>query len=196
MSNDDFEIFGEAGVQYGNDVVPVNLGDTESCLRDAIDLISSAPNAPLSSAPKINREQILEILQDALDCLPAEITEARWMLTERDQFLAKTQIEADEILEAGRVKVARMVQRTEVVKAAEARARSVKEAANEDSRRLKSETEDFLDRRLGSFEVLLNRLVKTVAEGRVQMTAAANRPPNQVSLENETIQLFDQDDDL
>ena len=196
MSNDDFEIFGEAGVQYGNDVVPVSLGDTESLLWDAIDLISSAPNAPLSSAPKINREQILEILQDALDCLPAEITEARWMLTERDQFLAKTQIEADEILEAGRVKVARMVQRTEVVKAAEARARSVKEAANEDSQRLKSETEDFLDRRLGSFEVLLNRLVKTVAEGRVQMTAAANRPPSQVSLENETIQLFDQDDDL
>ena len=196
MSNDDFEIFGEAGVQYGNDVVPVSLGDTESCLLDAIDLISRAPNAPLSSDPKINREQILEILQDALDCLPAEITEARWMLTERDQFLAKTQIEADEILEAGRVKVARMVQRTEVVKAAEARARSVKEAANEDSRRLKSETEDFLDRRLGSFEVLLNRLVKTVAEGRVQMTAATNRPPNQVSLENETIQLFDQDDDL
>ncbi len=196
MSNDDFEIFGEAGVQYGNDVVPVSLGDTESFLTDAIELISSAPNAPLSSAPKINREQILGILQDALDCLPAEITEARWMLTERDQFLAKTQIEADEILEAGRVKVARMVQRTEVVKAAEARARSVKEAANEDSRRLKSETEDFLDRRLGSFEVLLNRLVKTVAEGRVQMTAAANRPPNQVSLENEAIQLFDQDDDL
>ena len=196
MSNDDFEIFGEAGVQYGNDVVPVSLGDTESFLTDAIELISSAPNAPLSSAPKINREQILGILQDALDCLPAEITEARWMLTERDQFLAKTQIEADEILEAGRIKVARMVQRTEVVKAAEARARSVKEAANEDSRRLKSETEDFLDRRLGSFEVLLNRLVKTVAEGRVQMTAAANRPPNQVSLENEAIQLFDQDDDL
>lgn len=196
MSNDDFEIFGEAGVQYGNDVVPVSLGDTESFLTDAIELISSAPNAPLSSAPKINREQILGILQDALDCLPAEITEARWMLTERDQFLAKTQIEADEILEAGRVKVARMVQRTEVVKAAEARARSVKEAANEDSRRLKSETEDFLDRRLGSFEVLLNRLVKTVAEGRVQMTAAANRPAHQVSLENEAIQLFDQDDDL
>jgi len=196
MSNDDFEIFGEAGVQYGNDVVPVNLGDTESFLRDVIDLISSAPNAPLSSAPKINREQVLGLLEEALDCLPPEIAEARWMLAERDQFLAKTQIEADEILEAGRVKVARMVQRTEVVKAAEARARSVKEAANEDSRRLKSETEDFLDRRLGRFEVLLNRLVKTVAEGRVQMTAAANRPPNQVSLENETIQLFDQDDDL
>jgi hypothetical protein len=196
MSNDDFEIFGEAGVQYGNDVVPVNLGDTESFLRDVIELISSAPNAPLSSAPKINREQVLGLLEEALDCLPPEIAEARWMLAERDQFLAKTQIEADEILEAGRVKVARMVQRTEVVKAAEARARSVKEAANEDSRRLKSETEDFLDRRLGSFEVLLNRLVKTVAEGRVQMTAAANRPPNQVSLENETIQLFDQDDDL
>jgi len=86
MSNDDFEIFGEAGVQYGNDVVPVNLGDTESFLRDVIDLISSAPNAPLSSAPKINREQVLGLLEEALDCLPPEIAEARWMLAERDQF--------------------------------------------------------------------------------------------------------------
>ncbi len=196
MSNDNFEIFGVAGAQYGNDVVPVNLGDTESFLTHVIELISSAPNAPLSSAPKINREQVLGLLQDALDCLPAEITEARWMLTERDQFLAKTQTEADEILEAGRVKVARMVERTEVVKAAEARARSVKEAANEDSRRLKSETEDYLDQRLGSFQVTLDRLSKTVAEGRVRLTAAAQQPAHQVSLDNESNQLFDQDDDL
>jgi ribosomal 50S subunit-recycling heat shock protein len=118
------------------------------------------------------------------------------MLAERDQFLAKTQTEADEILEAGRVKVARMVQRTEVVKAAEARARSVKEAANEDSRRLKSETEDYLDQRLGSFQVTLDRLSKTVAEGRVRLTAAAQQPAHQVSLDNESNQLFDQDDDL
>ncbi|HBZ61460.1 MAG TPA: ATPase, partial [Acidimicrobium sp.] len=80
------------------------------------------------------------MLQDALDSLPIEIREARWMLKERADFLAKTQREADEILEAARVQAERMVQRTEVVRASEARARQVIEAANEDSRRLKSET--------------------------------------------------------
>ena len=92
---DNFDDDDNRGISFGTEVVTVELGDTESFLNEAIGAISSAPNAPLSSAPKINREQILGILQDALDCLPAEITEARWMLKERADFLAKTQLEAD-----------------------------------------------------------------------------------------------------
>ena len=160
---DDFNNYDRVVDSFDGETVPVELGDAESFITEAIGAISSAPNAPLSSAPKINREEVLATLQDALDCLPVEIREARWMLEERADFLAKTQREADEILEAARVQAERMVQRTEVVRASEARARQVIEAANEDSRRLKSETEDFLDRRLGSFEILLDRLTKTVA---------------------------------
>ena len=183
-------------VAFGTEVIPVELGDTESFLNEAIDAISSAPNAPLSSAPKINREQILTILQEALDCLPAEITEARWMLKERADFLAKTQLEADEILEAARVQAERLVQRTAIVRQSETRARKVIEAANQDSRRLKSETDDFLDRRLGSFEILLDKLVKQVSEGRTRLSLVAQEPAREISLESESVMLFDQDDEL
>lgn len=117
------------------------------------------------------------------------------MLKERADFLAKTQREADEILEAARVQAERMVQRTEVVRASEARARQVIEAANEDSRRLKSETEDFLDRRLGSFEILLDRLTKTVAEGRARLSIVAQQPAHEVTLDDTATGLFDQDDE-
>ncbi len=172
------------------------MGDTESFLTEVIGVISSAPNAPLSSAPKINREQVLGILQDALDSLPVEIREARWMIKERAEFLAKTQREADEMLEAARVQAERMVQRTEVVRASEARARQVIEAANADSRRQKNETEDFLDRRLGSFEILLDRLVKTVAEGRARLTIVAQQPAHEVSLEDDSGNLFNQDEEF
>ena len=82
------------------------------------------------------------------------------MLKERQEFVTKTRREADEILEAARVRAERMVQRTEVVRAAEQRARQVMEAAETDSRRLRHETEDFLDQRLGSFEILLDKLQK------------------------------------
>jgi hypothetical protein len=71
-----------------------------------------------------------------------------------------------------------MVQRTEVVRAAEARARQVIEAAEEETRRLKNETEDFLDHRLGSFEILLDRLSKTVANGR-QKLSIGSQPPQE-----------------
>ena len=196
MADDDFENYDKIVDSFDGDTVPVELGDTESFLTEVIGIISSAANAPLSSAPKINREQVLGILQDALDSLPVEIREARWMIKERAEFLAKTQREADEMLESARVQAERMVQRTEVVRASEARARQVIEAANADSRRQKSETEDFLDRRLGSFEILLDRLVKTVAEGRARLTIVAQQPAHEVSLEDDSGNLFNQDEEF
>jgi hypothetical protein len=162
--------------------VQVELGDTESILEDVIHTIASAPNVPLSSTPRIDRDHVVALLQDAQACMPEEIRQARWMLKERSEFMAKTQREADEIVEAARVQAERMVQRTEVVRAAELRARQILEAGEADSRRLKNETEDFLDQRLGSFEILLDRLTRTVAQGRerLRIVGAAPEVPAQV----------------
>ncbi len=174
MSYDDSGIIDEP--------VQVELGDTESILEEVIHTIASAPNVPLSSTPRIDRDHVVALLQDAQACMPEEIRQARWMLKERAEFMAKTQREADEIVEAARVQAERMVQRTEVVRAAELRARQILEAGEADSRRLKNETEDFLDQRLGSFEILLDRLTRTVAQGRerLRIVGAASEVPAQV----------------
>ena len=124
MSYDDDQVI--------DDQMTVELGDTESILEKVADMIATAPNVPLSSTPRIDREYVVGLLQDALACLPDEIRQARWMLKERQDFMAKTQREADEIVEAARVQAERMVQRTEVVRAAEAKARQVLESANAD----------------------------------------------------------------
>ena len=150
--------------------VQARLGDSELLLRRAVDIIATAPSVPLSSTPRIDRDEIIEILEDALERLPEEIRQARWMLKERQEFLEKTKREADELLTAARQQAERMVQRTDVVRAAESRARQVVEAAEEESRRQRNETEDFLDQRLASFEILIDRLQKTVANGRQRLS--------------------------
>jgi cell division septum initiation protein DivIVA len=171
------------------------VGDAETLLRRAVDIVATAPTMPLSSSPRIDRDEMIELLEEALARLPAELREARWMLKERQEFVAKTRREADELLEAARVQAERMVQRTEVVRAAEQRARQVMETAENDSRRLKLETEDFLDQRLGSFEILLDRLSKTVASGRQKLSIgdAQLRPTDEASEEDPTKGFFDQD---
>ena len=90
-----------------------------------------------------------------------------------------------------------MVQKTEVVRAAESRARQVVEAAEEESRRQRNETEDFLDQRLASFEILLDRLQKTVHTGRTRLSIGMHEeqeppaaPPEQSEQANA---FFDQD---
>lgn len=187
--------------------VQARLGETEMILRRALDIIATAPSVPLSSTPRIDRDEFIELLEEALSRLPEEIRQARWMLKERQEFLDKTRREADEILGAARQQAERMVQRTEVVRAAEARARQVIESADEESRRLRNETEDFLDQRLGSFEILLDRLSRTVAHGRSRLSIGVHGDdPTSAdadqhgSLEGgdraavETAAFFDQDD--
>jgi cell division septum initiation protein DivIVA len=126
--------------------------------------------------------------------LPDELRQARWMLKERQEFVAKTRREADELLEAARLRAERMVQRTEVVRAAEQRARQVMETAEADARRLRHETEDFLDQRLGSFEILLDKLQKTVNAGRQRLSIGAMPvPQHELEEDDPTKGFFDQD---
>lgn len=183
-----------------DETIPIELGDTEAILNQVIDKIATAPNVPLSSTPRIDRDSVVGLLQDAAACLPDEIRQARWMLKERAEFMAKTQRDADEIIEAARVQAERLVQRTEVVRAAETRARQVLEAADTDSRRLKNETEDFLDRRLGGFEILLDRLTRTVAQGRQRLSITTQAETDGDKLSDESDEnlrssdgFFDQD---
>jgi vacuolar-type H+-ATPase subunit H len=173
MNHDDYDDgYDDIDDEYPDEDA-THVGDAETLLRRAIDIVVTAPTMPLSSSPRIDRDEMVELLQGALDRLPDELRRARWMLKERQEFVAKTRREADEILEAARVRAERMVQRTEVVRAAEQRARQIGEAADTDSRRLKNETEDFLDQRLGSFEILLDKLQKTVQAGRHRLSIGA-----------------------
>ena len=173
MRDDDqqyYDDYDDIDDEYPDPAEGPYVGDAETLLRRSIDIIATAPTMPLSSSPRIDRDEIIELLEEALSRLPDELRQARWMLKERQEFVTKTRREADEILEAARVRAERMVQRTEVVRAAEQRARQVMETAETDSRRLQHETEDFLDQRLGSFEILLDKLQKTVAAGRQRLS--------------------------
>lgn len=156
----------------------VQMGDAEEILLDVIELVSKAPNVPLSSTPRIDREEVIALLEDAIACLPQEVREARFLLKEKENFLNRSQRESDEIIEAARTQAERMVQRTEVVRASEARARQIIDEAESTARRLKSETEDFLDRRLGSVEILIDRLMKTIKHGRDRLSITGIQQAN------------------
>ena len=168
------------------------VGDAETLLRRAVDIIATAPTMPLSSSPRIDRDEIIELLEECLHRLPEEMRHARWMIKERQEFVAKTRREADELLEAARVQAERMVQRTEVVRAAEQRARQMSEAADADARRLRHETEDFLDQRLARFEILLDKLNRTVQAGRSRLNIGAPQEEEFVD-EDPSMGFFDQD---
>ncbi len=155
---------------------PYQAPKAEGLLRRAIEAVEGARPVPLSSDSRINKDELLEILNEALGRLPDELRAARWLLKEREEFLAKTRREGDEILELARVRAARMVERTEVVRESESRARQLIDDAEAEARRMRYEVEDYCDRKLGSFEIVLQRTLKSVAAGRAKLQGVG-RPP-------------------
>jgi hypothetical protein len=145
--------------------------DTESLVRRVIEIIEGTRALPLSSSVKLdNKEEVLELLDEANHRLPEETKQARWLLKEREEFLAKMQREGEDILAAARLQVERMVQRTEIVREAQATARRLVEEGRDEARRLRLEAEDYCDQKLAAFEVVLDRTIKTVAAGREKLS--------------------------
>lgn len=153
-----------AGAQYDPPQV-------EQLLTRAMSLVEAARPMPLSASSMINKEEVLEPLQEAIQRLPDELRAARWLLKEREEFLSKVRREGDDILEQARARAERMVQRTEVVKAAEQRARQIVDSADTEARRMRHEVEDFCDQKLGSFEIVLEKTLQVVSTGRGRLQA-------------------------
>jgi vacuolar-type H+-ATPase subunit H len=160
----------------------VSEGRTEAAsaevlLRRVIDMITNTRALPLSSSAKLdNKEEVLELLEEACQRLPEELKQARWLLKERQDFLEKMQREGEDILEAARVRVERMVQRTEIVREAHHTARRAVEDAREEARRLRHEAEDYCDQKLAAFEIVLERTMKTVHSGRERLSVTPLPP--------------------
>ncbi|MET0276128.1 MAG: hypothetical protein ABW073_03975 [Acidimicrobiia bacterium] len=145
--------------------------DFETMLLQIREMIDSARTMPMSASVLVNRDEAVELIDEALHAMPEELRHARWLLKERDEYLSQARRDAEDIVEEARVQAERMVERTEVAREARRVAQQVVAHAEGDSRRIRHEAEDYIDQKLAAFEVVLERTMATVVRGREQLQA-------------------------
>lgn len=170
---------------------PAYRGDLCDLLEHLRELVETARSMPLSNSAIVNRDEVLELLDETVERLPEELRQARWLLKEREEYLERARREADEIVAAARVQAEGMVQRTEVVREAQRVARITIEQAEAHGRQLRNQAEDYVDAKLASFEATLERTIGVVQKGRRRLQAFTPEAPVEV-LPTEP-GLFDQD---
>ena len=90
----------------------------EALLDQLRDLVETARTMPMSSSVLVNRDEAVELLDQALGSIPAELRHARWLLKERQEYLSTAQRESGELVESARVQAERMVERSDIVREA------------------------------------------------------------------------------
>jgi F0F1-type ATP synthase membrane subunit b/b' len=174
---------------------PEKVPDTTVLLQQLQDTLENARKLPMSASVSLNREEFGAVLQEAIDGLPEELREARWLLKEREQVIERAQHEADRLLEAARVRAERMVEKNELVREARRVAEQIVEDAQRQAGAMRHEAEDYVDRKLAAFEVVLDRTMQTVQKGRerLQVQTTPTVPADAEVLEDDGA-FFDQDD--
>jgi dsDNA-specific endonuclease/ATPase MutS2 len=144
-------------------------GDTATLLGRLIDLVRGAKSMPLSTSILLSKDEVMELLNAALERLPGELYEARRILREREDLLNQAQHEAEDLLEAGRNQAARLVERTDIMRMARQASQRIVDEAKVEANRLRFEAEDYCDQRLAAFEALLDKTMKVVRGGRKKL---------------------------
>jgi F0F1-type ATP synthase membrane subunit b/b' len=168
--------------------------DAHTLLVRLQEMLENARAMPLSASIMVNRDEFGDLLQQAVEGLPEELRQARWLLKERDDVIAHARAEADRIIEAARVRAERLVERTEVMREARRTAEQIIEDAERDANRKRNEAEDYIDRKLAAFEVVLDRTMQAVQKGRERLQVQVGPPPGEEEDMGAGAAFFDQDD--
>lgn len=138
-------------------------------IQGAISMVEEARGVPLSASCVVHRGELLEILDSVRNTLPRDYALAQQIIETREQILEEARSTADSFIAQGREEVARMIQHTEIVTAAHAEAKRILATVEEDARVEREQIEAYIDARLATLEVILNKTLDTVQKGREKL---------------------------
>ena len=149
--------------------------DSIEKLNTAIAIVEEARGVPLSASCVVHRGEMLEILEGARDVLPADLFGAEDIITQRDAIIEEGRASAESMIATAREDVARMVEQTSIVQAARDEAQRILDEAREVAEDERREVEAYIDGRLATLEVILNKTMDAVARGRERLEGANDK---------------------
>ncbi|QZN86638.1 hypothetical protein [Cellulomonas sp. C5510] len=144
-----------------------------SSLTAVLDALEEALHAaramPMSSSVLVSRAELLDLVAQAREALPAQLGRADEVLSAADAERAAARADAERIEAAARRRAAELVEQEAVVAQAGERAAQIVREAEETARALRREADDYCDRRLAEFEIDLGKVLSQVQAGRAKL---------------------------
>jgi vacuolar-type H+-ATPase subunit H len=149
--------------------------DSVEKLTSAITMVEEARGVPLSASCVVHRGEMLEILDGARASLPTDLEDAEAIISSRDSIIEDGRISADTLVANAREEVARMVEQTSIVTAARDEAKKILDDARVIAEEERAQVEEYIDGRLATLEVILNKTMDAVARGRDRLAGANDK---------------------
>ena len=111
--------------------------DILNLLERIEDIIEDSSKFPLSNKVMIDKEEVLEVINEIRLKLPDEINRASWVAKERQRILNEAQSEADELINKVKEQQKHLIEESEITRQAKIYANEIIEEAERKANEMK-----------------------------------------------------------
>lgn len=155
------------------------LEEIDSVMQEVRD----AKPVPLSASAMVNKKSLLSKLEVMRRNVPDELQQARYVMQDRDGMMSGAQGEIDKLRQQVYAERDQLLSRTDIVIAANEQAERIIEDARVQAGQIKAEAEDYVDNKLASFEVVLQKTMSAVTRGRDSLRGRLDVAGQQVPMD-------------
>ena len=138
--------------------------DALELLDELEDIIDKGASVPFSGRCILERDELLDILQELKLKLPEDLKQAKWIKEERQRILQEAQAEADEIIKTVEKKAVSMVDENEITKQAITQGKQIVDHANNEAAQIADSAYTYSDNLLETVEKVVIGAMKEMEQ--------------------------------
>lgn len=139
-------------------------------LIDALeDIIEKGITIPLAGKTMIDKDELLDIIQEIRLKLPDDLKQAKWVKEERQRIITEAQKEANQIMKGAEDKIISMINEHEITRKSYEQARVVEEESQKRAKEIRYRTAQYIEELIADAERVMESTLHSLRENRQQM---------------------------
>ena len=131
------------------------------------EVVDKATTVPLSGKVLIDKDELMDYIQEMRLAYPEEVKEAKWVKGERQRILSEAENKADILIKTAEEKQRQLVEESEISRQAQEYATNLVNSAQTQALEIKNDCNQYVDDLLGDAERRLEMLLKKVHDDRI-----------------------------
>ncbi len=133
------------------------------------DVVDKAFGIPLIGKAIMDRDELLDLIEEIRINLPDDLKQAKWVKDERQRILDDANKEAASIIKLAEEKMASLIDDHEITQRAYAQANEIVSGAQNNAREIRANTKQYVDDHMANLEAKLEKMITTVRENRNEL---------------------------
>ena len=149
--------------------------DAVEKLASAIKMVEEARGVPLSASCVVHRGEMLGVLDEAKAAMPDSIAKAESILANRDKVIDEGRTQAEQMIAMAREEASQLIEQTAIMQQAREEAKNILAQARNEAADQRAEIEEYIDSRLATLEVILNKTQEAISRGRERLAGSTDK---------------------